>query len=469
MHSIRTAVLAAVSVGGLLAASAVSAGSYVVMAKKNLPDDFAAQIEAAGGRITTLVPEIGVALVESDNPDFRAAGAKISGVQDVAANVVVRMVEPGNAVPMSFDEAYANPPVSGDDDFYFDLQWGHQAIDAAGAWNAGHRGAGVRVAVLDSGIDAEHSDIAPNLNAALSASFVPGEDWNVQPGFYFNHGTHVAGTIAAADNAYGTIGVAPEAEIVAVKVLSEYTGSGSFGGIAAGIVYAANIDADIVNMSLGATIPHNCTFDVLDEDGNPTGETEHYPARDCSALLNMLNRATSYATKAGTTLIASAGNEATDLDHNGSDVKIPAESVGVLSISALGPMNWASAPFSTNFDRLASYSNFGQSSIAFGAPGGDYAYPGNELCFIGGIVQSCWVLDMVFSTIPGGWSWSAGTSMAAPHASGVAALIVGKHGGSMDPAKLERELRRTSLDLGKPGRDDIFGHGRVDAASAVAN
>lgn len=467
MHSIRTAATAAVSVVAFLAAPVAAAESYVILAKNKFSADFADQVQAAGGHITTLVPEIGVALVEADSADFRVAAARITGVQDVAANVVVRMIDPTHAVPMSFEEAFANPPASGDDDFFFDLQWGHQHIDAAAAWNAGYRGAGTRVAVLDSGIDAEHPDIAPNLNTALSASFVPGEDWNVRPGFFFNHGTHVAGTIAAADNGIGAIGVAPEAELVAVKVLSEFTGSGSFGGIAAGIVYAANIGADIINMSLGATIPHNCTFDVLDEDGNPTGETVHYPARDCAALLNMINRATSYATKAGSTIIASAGNEATDLDHNGSDVKVPAESNGVLSISALGPVGWATDPFNADFDRLASYSNYGQSGISFGAPGGDFVYPGNENCLAGGLVRPCWVFDLVFSTISGGWGWSAGTSMAAPHASGVAALIIGKHGGSMDPAKVEAELRKTSLDLGKPGKDDVFGHGRVDAASAV--
>lgn len=471
MRSLRSAVIAACTTAGLLAAPAM-AGSYVVLAKGKFADDFAAQVEAAGGRVTTMVPEIGVALVDSDNPSFRTVGASISGVQDIAANVKVRMLEPSDPVMLSLEEAFSNPPTSGDDDFYFDLQWGHQAIDAAAAWNAGYRGAGARVAVLDSGIDADHPDIAPNLNTALSASFVPGEHWNIRPGSFFNHGTHVAGTIAAADNGFGIIGVAPDAEIVAVKVLSEYSGSGSFGGIAAGIVYAANIDADIINMSLGATIPHNCTFDVLDDDGNPTGETEHFPAKDCSALLNMLNRATSYANQMGTTLISSAGNEATDLDHNGSDAKIPAESVGVLSISALGPVKWAADPFNTNFDRLASYSNYGQSSIAFGAPGGDYSYAfvdPLELCSVAGVVHRCYVFDYVFSTVSGGWSWSVGTSMASPHATGVAALIVGKNGGSMSPAALEAALRKTSVDAGKPGRDDVFGHGSVNAANAVAN
>ena len=462
--------LVAISAAGLLAAPAAMAESYVVLAKHQFASGFAADVAAAGGHITTFVPEIGLAIVDSTDPDFRSKGGRIDGVHAVAANISMRMLEPNMPVMLSFDEAFANPPVSGDDDFYFNLQWGHAAIDAASAWNAGYRGAGVRVAVLDSGIDAEHPDLAPNLNTALSASFVPGEDWNVQPGFYFNHGTHVAGTIAAADNGYGSIGVAPEAELVAVKVLSEVSGSGSFGGIAAGMVYAANIGADVINMSLGATIPSNCTFDILDENDQPTGETEHFPAADCAAIVDLLRRAANYAHGAGSTIISSAGNEATDMDHNGSVVKLPAELPGVISISALGPVGWAKDPVNnTDFDNLASYSNYGRSGIDFGAPGGDFVYPGNEACVVGGVLQACWVFDMVFSTISGGWSWSAGTSMAAPHASGVAALIIGKNGGSMSPVKVEAALRSSSLDLGQPGNDAIFGQGRVDAASAIAN
>lgn len=466
MRSSRSAVLAACATVGLLAAPIVAADSYVVLAKNKFSSDFAAEVQAAGGSITTFVPEIGLAIVEADE-GFRTSGARIKGVQGVATNIEARFIQPEMPVTVSFEQAYANPPVSADDDFYFDIQWGHQAIDAAGAWNAGYRGAGARVAVLDSGIDADHPDIAPNLNAALSASFIAGEDWNVQPGFYFNHGTHVAGTIAAADNAYGTIGIAPEAEIVAVKVLSEFTGSGPFGSIAAGMVYAANVGADVINMSLGATIPHNCTFDVLDEFGDPTGETEHYPAWECAQLLQMLQRAADYAYNNGVTIIASAGNEATDLDHNQSDVKVPAELKNVQSISATAPIGWATDPLNVAFDNLASYSNYGKTGIDFSAPGGDSVYPGNEACIVGGVLQSCWVFDLVFSTISGGWSWSAGTSMAAPHATGVAALIIGKNGGSMAPSDVVREMERTATDYGRKKNDDVHGNGAVHAANAV--
>lgn len=467
MNLIRTAALAAVSIGSLLAAPIVAADSYVLLAKNGLPANLEADVAAAGGHITLAIPEIGVAVVESDAADFRDTGAKINGISGIAANVEVSMIDPRMPVPLSFEQAFSNPPVSGDDDFYFDIQWGHQAIDAAGAWNAGYRGAGVRVAVLDSGIAATHPDLVPNLNVALSESFIEGEDWNVQPGFYFNHGTHVAGTIAAADNGYGVIGVAPEAEIVAVKVLSEFTGSGPFASMAAGIVHAANVGADIINMSLGATIPQNCTFDVLDDDGIPTGETEHFPARDCAFLLQMMQSAVDYAHAAGVTIIAAAGNEAEDLDHNKSRVKVPAELKHVVSVSATTPIGWALDPFNASFDNLAGYSNYGKTGIDFSAPGGGALYPGNEACIVGGVIQSCWVFDLVFSTIPGGWSWSGGTSMASPHVAGVAALVIGKHGGEMDPDAVVSELERTAVDFGRKKNDDVHGYGAVNAAAAV--
>ena len=114
-----------------------------------------------------------------------------------------------------------NPPESGNDDFFFDLQWGHDAVDAPEAWDAGGRGDGARVAVIDTGFDTDHPDLIPNVNFALSTNFVPGESLTYALPDSFSHGTHTAGTVAAADNGFGTIGVAPEAELVLVKGLPD--------------------------------------------------------------------------------------------------------------------------------------------------------------------------------------------------------------------------------------------------------
>lgn len=457
IHRSMHAAIYAATAGAMLAFTGVaSADSYVVLANKGLPANFQSRIEASGGRITGLVPEIGVAIVESSSPSFREDAAAITGIRSVSANIVLQLTTQQPSVTHVSAADIGNPPFSGEDDPIFDFQWGHDAIDAVEAWQAGHRGAGVRVAVLDSGIDADHPDLAPNLNTALSASFVPGEHWDVRPGVFFNHGTHVAGTIAAADNGVGAIGVAPDAEIIAVKVLSEHTGGGSFGGIVQGIVYATNVGADIINMSLGADIPHNCTF----EDG-------HFPAKDCAELLVATSRATMYARQRGVTVLAAAGNDGRDLDHDASLVALPAQLPGVISIAATAPIGWALDPANTNMDNLASYSNYGQSGIDFSAPGGDSSYPGNELCQVSFLTRPCWVFDLTMSTISGGWGWAAGTSMATPHAAGVAALIIGRNGGAMDPAHVERALRASADDLGKPGNDDAHGAGRVNALRAV--
>ena len=451
------------AIGSFAIAGAAQAATYVVTAKTQSFDaQLAKKIEAAGGRIVARLPQIGVAIIESDNPGFSANAAKIPAVRSAAKDVVIQfdLAEAKEEVQADF----ANPPASGDNDAFFDFQWGHAAIDAAGAWNAGYRGQGATVAVLDSGVYCQHVDIIPNLNNAKSASSVAGQNHCNTSGS--THGTHTMGTIGAADNGIGTIGVAPLAEMIAVKVLDPVTGSGSFAAIILGIVHAADAGADIINMSLGVN------------GGLPVGGSE------VAELINATGRATRYANMQNATVVASAGNDGRDLDKDSGRVcdndgvcttqnlrAFPAQLPGVLAVSALGPIAWLKAPFNTDFDVRASYSNYGQSAIDFSAPGGNFDYPGEENCTFKGIARPCWVWDMVFSTTSGtgGYGWSAGTSMAAPHVAGVAALIVGKHGGELSPAAVERILRASADDLGKPGNDETHGAGRVNARRAVTN
>ncbi|MCQ3935540.1 MAG: peptidase S8 and S53 subtilisin kexin sedolisin [Chloroflexi bacterium] len=436
------------------------------MAKGNsLPKGLEAKVRAAGGTIDRYISQIGLVVVSSSDPGFPAKAARIAGISDVMPNVVLQWVTPigeVNIEDITLNEEFGNPPNSGDDDTRFNLQWGHDAVDAPEAWNEGYRGAGVRVAVLDSGFDLDHPDLAPNINFALSTNFVAGETLSYALPDPFSHGSHTAGTIAAADNGFGTIGVAPEAELVLVKVLGD-GGSGSFADVISGIVYAADVDADVINMSLGAALEKN---GFCDEEGCVT-------ANEVAALVNAIKRATTYADQQGTTIIASAGNDAIDLDHTDNLIHVPSALPKVISISATAPIGWATDPGNIFLDNLASYSNFGQSAIDFGAPGGDFVYPGNELCTISGVTRPCWVFDLVFSTgsnlnpAIASYYWSAGTSMAAPHASGVAAIIIGKNGGDMPPAQVEAALRASADDLGKPGNDDAYGAGRVNAYNAV--
>jgi subtilisin family serine protease len=309
-----------------------------------------------------------------------------------------------------------------------------------------------------------HPDIAPNLNSALSKSFVPYE-----PGFafvppdtvnvWFSHATHVSGIIAAPINGVGIVGVAPRAEIVNVKVLDSASGSGEFSWVINGIMYAAGpaVQADVINMSLGAT------FDRINAGGGGAGP-----------LIAALNRAVDFATQQGTLVVSAAGNEAVDLDSR--LWSVPAQSGNGMAVSALSPVGYYSPLGSTNTDLLASYSNYGASVVDVAAPGGDFNYAGTDNCTVGGITRPCLVFDGVFApgavfqpkrgAVQNFYFWAAGTSMAAPHVSGVAALIVGKY-GKMAPALVMSRIQNSAVDILKPGADAQTGKGRLDAVGAL--
>lgn len=437
------------------------AGDYVVMANgNNISAKMKSKIEAMGGTITAELPQVGMIVVQSDDDDFVSNAEGVKGVRSIFPDIESSVIEPdgpGNFDPIAMA---VSPPFTGDDDFFFDLQWGATAVQATDAWDAGFRGTGVRVAVIDSGLDSSHPDLAPNLNTSLSTSFVPGELFDVPAG---GHGTHTAGTIGAADNAFGVIGIAPEVELVAIKGLSAFTGSGSTSGIWQSMIYAADIDADIVNMSLGITggLPRNCTFG-----------TTHLTANQCAELFVGYNRVTQYVNQAGTTIIASAGNDGRHTNFDRSTTSLPAQANHVISVAATAPYLWGVDP-NTNLDERASYSTYGKNGVDLAAPGGDFDVFfdfGTAPC-TGYVVTGlpCYLYDEVLSTVPGGWGFAAGTSMAAPHASGVAALIIGANGGDMKPSLVYKELRAGADDLGKPGKDDDYGHGRVNAFNSVTD
>lgn len=354
--------------------------------------------------------------------------AKKSGVKNVTQDLILQWVNP--------DVEISEEHIGSDEPFY-SLQWSMEAISAPQAWDAGFTGEGVRVAVIDGGISSDHLDLDGNIDFTASASFVPGFNFNEDTGTFW-HGSHVAGIIAAEDNEIGTIGVAPNATIIGLKALHD--GSGSFSAINAAIIYAAEVaDADIINMSLGATFPKN--------------------APGAAQLKNAQNKAIAYAYQKGVTVIVSAGNDGLDFDHLGPWIHMPSEAPHAINISATGPYGFAYG--GDDYDTPASYTNYGKSVIDFAAPGGDFDFPGDY-----------WWYDMVLapSFVDGPlsyYSFSAGTSMATPHVVGVAALIIEKNGGSMKPAHVERALRASADDLGKPGNDDYYGAGRVNAYNAV--
>ena len=408
-----------------------AAGDFIVEFTSGAAE-FTATVEQLGGTVDFAHAATGLAAVSGiDDKTARKLG-KANGVKQVTRDLMIQWVNPD----LQVRQADAEELGIGDDESYFGYQWALQAISAPAAWEAGARGAGVRVAVIDGGISKDHIDLKDNIDNGSSHSFVPGfAYYEDDPGF--RHATHVAGIIAAEDNGIGTIGVAPYATIIALKALQ--SGSGAFSWIINAILYAADeADADIINMSLGAVFPRN--------------------SLDAAKLNAALGHAMNYATQHGVTIVAAAGNNGADFDHAGPWVSMPAEAQHVIAVSATGPVGFAYG--GTDFDRPASYTNYGQSLVDFAAPGGDDTlYPDS----------TDWYLDMVISPGAGtaGYYFADGTSMAAPHVAGVAALIIEHNGGSMAPAQVIAQLKQTSDDLGKPGNDDYYGQGRVNAYRAV--
>jgi subtilisin family serine protease len=420
----------------------VQADSYLVHAD-DLNASVESQIELAGGTIVKHFPQIGMAVVESDSQNFNLDD--LSVVRDLFISAPETLVVPANGL--------TQPPNTGDDDFFFDLQWGHTSVRSQEAWAAGSTGAGVRVFVLDEGFDLTHPDLVPNYNLALSTSFVPlpGEDTDASYVLAdpFSHGTHVAGTIAAADNAFGTIGVAPDAEVVPVKVLSEVIGSGAFSWVIEGILYAADNGADVINMSLGTIIPQGLGPD----------------ASEIAALRVAVNKAITYAHQQGATVVVSAGNNGLDLNSRdtASLINFNGYASHAVSISAVGPEGWGVDPY-TDLSKQAFYTNIG-TEVDFAGQGGTVDFDllaSGAVCVVAGLARPCYVFDFVFSTGSlNSWYWSIGTSMAAPHAAGVAAIIIGENGGDMNPSRVKAEMRRRAEDLGPHGNDDLFGYGLV--------
>jgi subtilisin family serine protease len=423
----------------------------VVMSGNAIDKGFSASVSKVGGQVVYSMENIGVALVSSSDPDFAAKASGLKGVQGITPDAHLTFSKPAN--PQVADDAQPSASAFsgvGSGEPYRGYEWNIDAVRAPGAWAAGAQGAGVRVAIIDGGIYNAHPDLAPNFDAARSRSFVPGQPYNYDvdddgngnclsdADSYFWHATHVAGIVAAAENHSGTIGVAPRATIIGVKAL--HCGSGDFGAVIAGIYYSSlsiaegGAGANVINMSLGALVPNNLP-------GLPL-------------FLAALSRSTSFANQRNVTVLAAAGNEAADLDHTANLVSIPAQSVGVLAVSSTAPHGFhpSASPATGFLDYPASYSNFGQSAISVAAPGGDYI-AGN-------------IYDFVLAPCRGGYCFAIGTSMASPAAAGVAALIISSHPG-ISHTQVESILRKTADDLGKPGQDDFYGAGRVNAARAV--
>ncbi len=269
--------------------SALPGDNYILSFQK-LPKNVEAKIAAAGGTVRVVLGKIDAVLVTAESADFLTTVKGMTGLDVVIPDATMNWLPDLQKVEFVVEPEH----IGSDEPFYARYQWDVKAIDAPGAWNAGYTGEGVRVAVLDTGVDVNHPDLMPNINFELSKSYVPEEPYIDD---MHGHGSNVAGIIAATDNGVGVISVAPNAEIIALKVLSG-TGSGDFGWMLEAILYAVECDVDIVNMSLGA---------YMDKGGFYDDDGTWVAANEVAGFLNLVKKTVNYATQQGVLIIASAG------------------------------------------------------------------------------------------------------------------------------------------------------------------
>jgi subtilisin len=341
-------------------------------------------IAAANLHATQVIPIIDAIVVEGSGQAARA----------LARRPFVRYVEPDPADAVWTQEDML---VYGVSDIEAEIVWGGapRATDVI----PGLGGAGVKVAVVDTGIDCGHPDLAPNCvygaNFAAKGNKLAFDD--------HGHGTHVAGIIAARDNGFGVIGVAPEATLYAVKVLDN-TGSGSWSAVASGIVWAVKNGMNVINMSLGG-----------------------------SSISQAVADAVQAASDAGILVVSAAGNSGCC-----DTVLFPAKLPGSMAIAAVDAN-----------DQLASFSSTG--------PELDVAAPGVDILSTVP-TGTCKLCD------PSGYRSLSGTSMATPHVSGTGALLLSR---GFTATQAWTQMSGTATDLGFPGFDEFYGWGRVDVLAAV--
>ncbi|WP_394613102.1 S8 family serine peptidase [Lentzea sp. JNUCC 0626] len=471
LHRARAAAMTALLVAGVLAAS-LPAGAepestpeapaciqpgpllrYLVVFPQATPAEQAnAEVAGACGLTTVYYPQIAVAVATSPDPGFLRRIGPERAYSAQAESVAKRSVK------RKKDDTELFRPSGGRSA----EQWDMDLIRAPEAHEITTGSKSVVVGVLDSGVDARHPDLVDALAPELSAGCLTGKP-DPTPSAWIPttspHGTHVAGTIAAADDGRGTTGVAPGVRIASVKVVDddgfiypEYA--------VCGFMWAAAQQMTITNNSYFID-PY--LFTCQSEPGQ-------------RVVYEAVRRAVDYATSRNVLTVAAAGNAAADLSRPGRDsvsptngeaqtrpvdstcVVLPAQLKNVVGVSAVDSAK-----------TKAGYSSYGLGAIDVTAPGGDPRTP-----------NGC-----VLSTVPSGYDYSCGTSMAAPHASGVAALIASTHPDT-DAVSLGRMLNAQAQTLACPDDYDLngtgvqdafctgyseynsfYGHGLVDALAAV--
>ncbi|MBW5483439.1 S8 family peptidase [Streptomyces bambusae] len=417
--------------------------AYLVITAPGDTSAVRSAVTANGGTVFSYFDAIGVIVAHSTSSTFATTLRGVSGVQKVGATRTSDVPADAYNPALPANPAQAAPPTT--EPVRSDMT----QIKADQAWAVTTGSAAVKVGILDTGVDDQHQDLAPNFNAADSVSCAYGKP-DTRAGAWRDvdqHGTHVAGTVAAAKNGKGAIGVAPGVKISSVRIAEPNSTLFFAENTICGLVWAGDHGFKVTNNSY-YTDPwqFNCPNDL-----------------DQAAILEGVGRAQKYAEGKGSLQVAAAGNANYDLANKTTDTSSPNDSTPVtrtitndcLDIPAELPGVVTVAANATNGTSKASFSNFGRDVIEVSAPG-----------------------ESVYSTVPGGkYSSLSGTSMASPHVAGVAALLASTNPG-YTPADIRAKLGEQATDLACPAdsrctgttaRNSFFGEGRVDALKAVGS
>ncbi|MER7267477.1 S8 family serine peptidase [Micromonospora carbonacea] len=546
--AVATATALALTVTGVVGpanAEPTVTREFTVVAESGVSADAAvAAIKAAGGTVVSRTDEVGLFQVTSDRADFAsraAANAALLGAAEkkaIGRKPKLDRVEQENLLAQAKAKAKPKgaPAKRGAKlDPLDDKLWGLGMIRADKARKVEPGDRRVTVGILDTGVDAGNPDLAANFSWSLSRNFapdIPEVDGECEVASCLDpvgtddggHGTHVAGTIGAAADGFGLSGVAPNVTLVELKG-GQDSGYFFLDPVVNALVHAGKVGLDVVNMSFYVD-PwlYNCTANPAD---SPESQAEQ------RATIEAMSRALNYAHRKGVTLVGSLGNNHEDLGaprtdfsspdygadpyerpiDNASCWDLPVEGPHVIGVSAVGPSG-----------KKSDYSNYGTEQISVAAPGGWFrdgygtdtyrldsnmilsTYPKHVLQEEGSVDENGNIVagfeESVFKECKangdcGYYTYLQGTSMASPHVSGVAALIVSKYGKKvkgglgMDPAKVERQLYRTAAEhacpeprlqsyanedrpaefdaycAGSSTFNGFYGHGIIDAYAAV--
>lgn len=447
--------------------------TYVVLFKgSSSPANAGTLVSAAGGTVVADYSQIGVLIARSDNTAFGQNMNADSSVEGASAttNFASRLPDATPAAAQPGD--LPNAPAT-DSDTFSGLQWDMRQMQAPQAHAITGGSPSVLVGDIDTGVDFNHPDLQQNLDVAdsvncVSGAPIPGRAAQDDQG----HGTHTAGTIAAASNGIGIVGVAPNVKLAAIKS-GDATGSFFPQAVICGFVWAGTHHMDVTNNSYFAD-PwlYNCR--------NDAGQRAIWKAEQ---------RAIRYAMDQGVTVVAAEGNESEDLSHPTMDVTspdnttpvprdvtnacvvIPVEMPGVIGVTSTGSFQQGTSAGRFADHLKAYYSSFGQSSADVAAPGGDFYFRNPtdltaNAAF--GEVLSTWPSYIPCGrgvTEPTGdpdhptavYCLAQGTSMASPHVAGLAALVISRFGdtknpqnGTMRPGQVEQYIEQTADPQGCP-------------------